>query len=1391
MKKLTALALVLVALLVSINTGSAQTTVTLGTGTSYNTTTGYPAPYGQWYTTSKIQCIILASELTGLGITANSQISAIGFNVAVLNNCATKPANMSIGTISRSSFSGTTDLFETGLTQVWSSTNYTPTTGWNTHSFTSNFTWDGTSNIVVQFCYNLSETSSYTQNASTYYTTLGWNSTLNYRTDGSSYACPYASGNVGQNNQRPNMQITYTPGGGGQGGDEDTPQVACAGKTIVSPPDAFLPGIHPVTLRVTNPSETENLTSFDVDWSVDGVAQPTVSVLQLIEPGESADIVLGQIDFQYKPGFGTYLLEASVSNPNGDEENCEAPNEARCEDNVADPRNVSPAMAPGTYYIGGADPHFSNLAEAIDFLAASGVVGDGAITFSLRPGNYEGSAIFDGGVLNNPINIVGEGGNPNNVVLRYNVDCEYPSNYMFEIYNVNGFNVSGCTFIVGGDCGMGGIFYFEDCQGVNFTNNRFYGISNVEPMYADSYILINIQNSNGYTFTDNRFYDNGISVMQEIDDPMYCPRSISFMNNQFQGFSYQGCYLDNMACTNSSVLFQNNKFLGQSGVQPINGIYSANGNDAIIGNTFSGFTGSNTSGQAAVYISRVGITTTDGGGEGAPAATGNIIVDGNQFSQMQDLQGVRIEGADNVDILHNTLTISFSSAQYDSRGISLNLAPNSNANIAYNNLTVLNGYVPMWVQNVSSSICDYNRFHNDIGPFGLFYYFSYDAYMANNQISSNNGQAFQCAFATAELYHNTMSTNAEFQPTMYIAGSSDITLRRNIIQNLGEGPALMQYSNFTPMMDENSFFSGGTTVIDWLGVQVPVAFDQNNQLDLEGTLANIRNMAPAADPNLNSYFNMIELVSETDLNLNHYYREIVSTTPMFTDWRFNAFEAIDFEDMPRNGAYYMGSDNIQPEIEIVSEPIEVVDCYMTEGTSFIVVATATQGVELMYQWYRDGVMLPGENQAVLFLDALDYDMQGIYHCVVTGAGAPPLMTDYASLYVLRPVEIKYQPEDTQVETGGTAVFEVEMQIYKDEFMDAHPEYMPEYQWYLATTPPTPLYDEDMNGEKYAGAQASIFTLSNVQDSDREYGYYCVITGHCGTKTTNVVNIVGAPDYTIVQQPIENGGCEGTDIQMSIEATPTGAATDLMYQWYKDDVAIMDDDHYTGTSTAILTVKSILPEHDGNYSVEISTVPAGNSGMSDQARLLVQDAPAIVNQPTTMEVTAGEKLEITIEASGFAPLTYEWMQDGTPIDYISSPTFEVEAAEEGNAGVYTCKVINDCGEVMTEEITVTVNTGGISGVYTSETPDGFILYAAQPNPVKDETEVKYYAPKSASVVITIQDMSGKQIASIPQTAHTGENFVNINTLELGLVSGSYYYTLNVNGNKVTKKMVVIK
>ena len=63
-------------------------TVTLGTGTGTNTTTGSPTPYGTYCKNFRQQYLILASELIPLGI-GPGDITALGFNVAAVNNCVT------------------------------------------------------------------------------------------------------------------------------------------------------------------------------------------------------------------------------------------------------------------------------------------------------------------------------------------------------------------------------------------------------------------------------------------------------------------------------------------------------------------------------------------------------------------------------------------------------------------------------------------------------------------------------------------------------------------------------------------------------------------------------------------------------------------------------------------------------------------------------------------------------------------------------------------------------------------------------------------------------------------------------------------------------------------------------------------------------------------------------------------------------------------------------------------------------------------------------------------------------------------------------------------------------------------------------------------------------
>ena len=54
---------------------------TIGTGTIQNSTTDYPAPYGNWYWGSRHQILVLASELSAAGLVAGD-ISSLAFDVA-------------------------------------------------------------------------------------------------------------------------------------------------------------------------------------------------------------------------------------------------------------------------------------------------------------------------------------------------------------------------------------------------------------------------------------------------------------------------------------------------------------------------------------------------------------------------------------------------------------------------------------------------------------------------------------------------------------------------------------------------------------------------------------------------------------------------------------------------------------------------------------------------------------------------------------------------------------------------------------------------------------------------------------------------------------------------------------------------------------------------------------------------------------------------------------------------------------------------------------------------------------------------------------------------------------------------------------------------------------
>ncbi|RYE23266.1 MAG: hypothetical protein EOP51_11090, partial [Sphingobacteriales bacterium] len=195
-------------------TGSTATGI-FGTGTTANSTTGYPAPYSNYYGGTKHQMIILASELTTQGLGAGSVISAIRFNVqsvgsafsGTLNNFQIDMANTATATASSSSFIG-------GLATVYGPLNQAiPVTGLPqnvTHTLSTNFTWDGTSNIVVQTSYSNANSGTSNTYVTMQNTTTG-SLTNYYRLDGGTSAAVLgATTPTGTTTSRPNMALTFT-----------------------------------------------------------------------------------------------------------------------------------------------------------------------------------------------------------------------------------------------------------------------------------------------------------------------------------------------------------------------------------------------------------------------------------------------------------------------------------------------------------------------------------------------------------------------------------------------------------------------------------------------------------------------------------------------------------------------------------------------------------------------------------------------------------------------------------------------------------------------------------------------------------------------------------------------------------------------------------------------------------------------------------------------------------------------------------------------------------------------------------------------------------------------------------------------------------------------------
>lgn len=194
---------------------------------------------------------------------------------------------------------------------------------------------------------------------------------------------------------------------------------------------------------------------------------------------------------------------------------------------------------------------------------------------------------------------------------------------------------------------------------------------------------------------------------------------------------------------------------------------------------------------------------------------------------------------------------------------------------------------------------------------------------------------------------------------------------------------------------------------------------------------------------------------------------------------------------------------------------------------------------------------------------------------------------------------------------------------------------------------------------------------------------------------------GAPQITA--QPQAATVFVGQTAQFTVTATGTAP---LSYQWQKNNVDI------NGATQQTLTITNAQVADAGNYRVVVSNGSGTNT--STAVALTVNAAPSaplITSQPSALTVEVGQPATFSVQATGAAPLTYQWRKNGSPIGGATSPQYTIASTVTGDAGNYSVQVSNSISSVTSNDAALVVNLPNTKPVADIVTPTSTTTYVA--------------------------------------------------------------------------------
>lgn len=346
---------------------------------------------------------------------------------------------------------------------------------------------------------------------------------------------------------------------------------------------------------------------------------------------------------------------------------------------------------------------------------------------------------------------------------------------------------------------------------------------------------------------------------------------------------------------------------------------------------------------------------------------------------------------------------------------------------------------------------------------------------------------------------------------------------------------------------------------------------------------------------------------------------------------------------------------VNPVTAITTQPVSQTLC--SGGT--LNLSVVADGLGLTYQW-KKGVTPVGTNSPNFSLSNITTADAGTYTCEVTGTCGNA--TSNSAVISVNPITTITQQPSPQTICQGSNTF---LTVAAD---GANLN----YQW--------------KRGNTNVGTNSPTLNLNNAQVADGG-SYTCVVTGACGTVTSNAVTVTVNPTTVVTTQPLTQSACNGTPVTFSVVANGIG----LGYQWKKDGNIIQN------ATSAAYTINSITGADAGNYTCEI-TGGCGNA-TSNIAALTVLNSAAISQQPQAQSVCPGAPLTLTVTGSGGNNTMYQWRRNTNNINGANGSTYTVPAAGVNDVGSYDVIITGSCGTVTSNAVSVSLlETTSVNNIF---------------------------------------------------------------------------------------------